>query len=92
MRECIAPMTEHFFDLRLNLIQHHLRNKLNCQALLVPQVDRYQGEYVIEAEERLAWLTGFTGSSGFSGTVQPQLAFAEEITSGFLPVFLNSKS
>jgi Xaa-Pro aminopeptidase len=33
-------------------------------ALLVPRADEYQGEYVAPAAERLAWLTGFTGSAG----------------------------
>ena len=32
-------------------------------ALLVPRADEYQGEYVAPAAERLAWLTGFTGSA-----------------------------
>jgi Xaa-Pro aminopeptidase len=34
-------------------------------AVLVPRADRYQGEYVAPCDERLAWLTGFTGSAGF---------------------------
>lgn len=34
-------------------------------ALLVPRADRFQGEYVAPCDERLAWLTGFTGSAGF---------------------------
>ena len=33
-------------------------------AVLVPRSDRFQGEYVAPADERLAWLTGFTGSAG----------------------------
>ncbi|MFW5678528.1 MAG: aminopeptidase P family N-terminal domain-containing protein, partial [Rhodosalinus sp.] len=33
-------------------------------AFLVPRADRFQGEYVAPADERLAWLTGFTGSAG----------------------------
>src|SRR5580765_3419872 len=33
-------------------------------GLIVPRADRHQNEYVPEAEERLAWLTGFTGSAG----------------------------
>lgn len=32
---------------------------------LVPRADAYQGEYVAACDERLAWLTGFTGSAGF---------------------------
>ena len=32
---------------------------------LVPRSDAHQGEYVAPGDERLAWLTGFTGSAGF---------------------------
>jgi Xaa-Pro aminopeptidase len=31
---------------------------------LVPRSDEHQGEYVAKGSERLAWLTGFTGSAG----------------------------
>lgn len=34
------------------------------QAVLVPRADAYQGEYVAPCDDRLAWLTGFTGSAG----------------------------
>jgi Xaa-Pro aminopeptidase len=33
-------------------------------GFLVPRSDEHQGEYVAKASERLAWLTGFTGSAG----------------------------
>jgi Xaa-Pro aminopeptidase len=33
-------------------------------GLIVPRADRYQNEYVPPCDERLAWLTGFTGSAG----------------------------
>ena len=32
---------------------------------LVPRADAHQGEYVAPCDQRLAWLTGFTGSAGF---------------------------
>lgn len=32
----------------------------------VPRADAHQGEYVAPRDERLAWLTGFTGSAGFA--------------------------
>ncbi|WP_136634908.1 aminopeptidase P family protein [Pseudooceanicola onchidii] len=35
-------------------------------AYLVPRADRFQGEYVAPRDDRLAWLTGFTGSAGFA--------------------------
>ncbi|MEM7497119.1 MAG: aminopeptidase P family protein [Pseudomonadota bacterium] len=37
-----------------------------AQAMLVPRGDAHMGETVAPADERLAWLTGFTGSAGFA--------------------------
>ena len=36
----------------------------NLAGCIVPRADRHQNEYVPASEERLAWLTGFTGSAG----------------------------
>ena len=33
-------------------------------GLIVPRTDRHQNEYLPDCEERLAWLTGFSGSAG----------------------------
>ncbi|MFL6949670.1 MAG: aminopeptidase P family protein [Xanthobacteraceae bacterium] len=33
-------------------------------GFIVPRADRHQNEYLPASEERLAWLTGFTGSAG----------------------------
>ena len=44
-----------------------LRAELTRRGLdgfIVPRADRHQNEYVPPSEERLAWLTGFTGSAG----------------------------
>ncbi len=46
-----------------------LREQLKRQELdgfVVPRSDRHQGEYVSPSEERLAWLTGFSGSAGLA--------------------------
>lgn len=46
-----------------------LRAKMAAQGLtgyLVPRADEWQGEYVPARAERLAWLTGFTGSAGLA--------------------------
>jgi Xaa-Pro aminopeptidase len=45
-----------------------LREVLRAEGLagfLVPRSDAHQGEWVPARDERLAWLTGFTGSAGF---------------------------
>src|SRR6266478_6786106 len=44
-----------------------LRTELARRGLtgfIVPRSDRHQNEYVPGSEQRLAWLTGFTGSAG----------------------------
>ncbi len=46
-----------------------LRSEMEKHALdawLVPHDDEYQNEYLPECAERLAWITGFTGSAGFA--------------------------
>jgi len=44
-----------------------LRARMKAQGLdgfLIPHEDEHQNEYLPEANERLAWATGFTGSAG----------------------------
>ena len=38
--------------------------RLDLTGFIVPHADEYQNEYVPPCAERLAWLTGFTGSAG----------------------------
>ncbi|MFK7938903.1 MAG: aminopeptidase P family protein [Roseovarius sp.] len=45
-----------------------LRDVMMQQGLagfMIPRADAHQGEYVAPRDDRLAWLTGFTGSAGF---------------------------
>jgi Xaa-Pro aminopeptidase len=54
-----------------------LRAELARQKLtgfVVPRADAHQNEYVAPSEERLAWLTGFTGSAGLAIVLQQQAA------------------
>ncbi|MCE2934383.1 MAG: aminopeptidase P family protein [Hyphomicrobiales bacterium] len=39
---------------------------LKLDGILVPRADIFQGEYIPASENRLGWLTGFTGSAGFA--------------------------
>ncbi|PTW47174.1 aminopeptidase P family protein [Rhodovulum kholense] len=46
-----------------------LREEMAREGLtgfLVPRADAHQGEYVAPHDDRLAWLTGFTGSAGIA--------------------------
>jgi Xaa-Pro aminopeptidase len=45
-----------------------LRDQMETKGLdgfIIPRADAHQGEYVAPHDERLSWLTGFTGSAGF---------------------------
>ncbi len=44
--------------------------RADLNAFLVPRADRFQGEYVAPCDDRLAWLTGFTGSAGFAAVTK----------------------
>lgn len=50
---------------RLAALRQHLA-QAGLDGFLVPRADAHQGEYVAACDERLAWLTGFTGSAGFA--------------------------
>lgn len=54
-----------------------LRAEMAAEGLdgfLVPRSDAHQGEYVAPRDERLAWLTGFTGSAGFAAILADKAA------------------
>ena len=55
-----------------------LRAELKRRGLdgfVVPRSDEHQGEYVPPSAQRLAWLTGFTGSAGAAVALMEKAAF-----------------
>jgi Xaa-Pro aminopeptidase len=59
------PETGNALTARLKALREELaRRKLN--GFVVPRADQQQNEYVAPSEERLAWLTGFSGSAGLA--------------------------
>ncbi|WP_025524335.1 aminopeptidase P family protein [Vibrio parahaemolyticus] len=58
---------------RVNAIREWLAQH-NIDALLIPHEDEYLGEYVPAHNERLHWLTGFTGSAGAAVITQNKAA------------------
>ncbi len=76
-----------------------LRLEMDAAGLdgfLVPRADAHHGEYVTEADARLAWLTGFTGSAGFAAILTSsagvfidgryRLQVVDQVASDFTPV------
>src|SRR5579883_2862942 len=54
-----------------------LREALAARGLdgfIVPRADEHQGEYVPPCGQRLAWLTGFTGSAGLAVVLRERAA------------------
>ena len=51
------PIGGRLVALRAELAKH------GVTGFIVPHSDEYQGEYTPASAERLAWLTGFTGSA-----------------------------
>jgi Xaa-Pro aminopeptidase len=50
---------------RLAALRAELRRR-DLQGFVVPRADEHQGEYVPRRSQRLAWLTGFSGSAGLA--------------------------
>ena len=57
---------------RLNALRAELARR-GIDGFIIPRADAHQGEYVSAHDDRLSWLTGFTGSAGFC-IVLPKVA------------------
>jgi Xaa-Pro aminopeptidase len=53
---------------RLAALREELARR-NLTGFIIPRADSHQNEYVPPADERLAWLTGFTGSAGLAAVL-----------------------
>ena len=64
MRQTFEETADPSFGARhLPLIRGQMA-KAGLDAFVIPHEDEHQNEYLPEANERLAWATGFTGSAG----------------------------
>jgi Xaa-Pro aminopeptidase len=60
-------------DRRLAALRAELRDQ-DLDGFIVPRADEHLGEYVPASAERLAWLTGFTGSAGLAAVLADKAA------------------
>ena len=51
------------FEKKLTLLRADMSDQ-DLSAYIVPRADEYLGEYVPPQNERLQWISGFTGSAG----------------------------
>ncbi len=80
---------------RLAELRGEILNR-GLHGFLVPRADAHQGEYVAPRDDRLKWLTGFTGSAGFCAVLQEKagvfvdgryrVQVREQVTECFTPV------
>jgi Xaa-Pro aminopeptidase len=49
-------------------------SKAGVDGFIIPHADEHQGEYLPPSAERLAWLTGFTGSAGCAVVLRKKAA------------------
>ncbi len=61
------------FSERLDAVRAQMSRR-GLSAFLVPRADEHLGEYVPASAERLAWLTGFTGSAGLAAVLPDRAA------------------
>ena len=57
----------------MNDLRKELENR-GLDAFLVPSGDSHQSEYIAEADKRLKWISGFSGSSGFAAITKDSAA------------------
>jgi Xaa-Pro aminopeptidase len=67
------PETGVALTARLSAFREELARR-NLTGFVIPRADQQQNEYVPPSEERLAWLTGFTGSAGQAIVLAQQAA------------------
>src|SRR5258708_38149685 len=62
-----------FGTLHLPLIREAAARQ-GLDGFLIPHEDEHQNEYLPDANDRLAWATGFTGSAGAAGVLKDRAA------------------
>jgi Xaa-Pro aminopeptidase len=58
---------------RLQALRERME-RLGADAFCLPRADEYLGEYIPAHNERLRWLTGFTGSAGMAVVLRDSAA------------------
>jgi Xaa-Pro aminopeptidase len=59
---------------RLEALRAEMK-KRGIDGFFIPRADEFQGEYVPKRAERLAWITGFTGSAGYAVVLNDKAGF-----------------
>lgn len=63
------PENHSLYQDRLGKLRHEIES-LGLDGFILPRTDEFQGEFLAEYAQRLAWLTGFTGSAGIAAILK----------------------
>src|SRR6478609_8400191 len=74
MRQTFDETTDRSFGPRHVPLIRQAMARQGLDGFLVPHEDEHQNEYLPEANDRLAWATGFTGSAGAAVVLQDKAA------------------
>ncbi|WP_091740472.1 aminopeptidase P family protein [Phenylobacterium immobile] len=74
MRQTFSESTDPSFGPRHVPLIRQAMARQGLDAFLVPHEDEHQNEYLPEANDRLGWATGFTGSAGAAVIFQDKAA------------------
>lgn len=69
LKPAAEPAQNRLADLRAEM------KKRGVDGFFIPRADEFQGEYVPARADRLAWITGFTGSAGYAVVLNDKAAF-----------------
>src|SRR6187549_3676638 len=74
MRQTFDESTDPSFGPRHVPLIRQAMARQGLDGFLVPHEDEHQNEYLPAANDRLAWLTGFTGSAGAAVVLKDKAA------------------
>src|SRR3982751_2527099 len=74
MRQTFDEATDPSFGPKHTPLIRRAMADQGLDGLLVPHEDEHQNEYLPAANDRLAWISGFTGSAGGRGVLKDRAA------------------
>lgn len=74
LKKELAAGNDNTAENRMGALRAEMK-KRGIDGFFIPRADEFQGEYVPKRAERLAWITGFTGSAGYAVVLNDSAGF-----------------
>ena len=66
--------------------------KYKIDGYIIPKNDEFFGEYVSEENDRLKYISSFTGSSGFALILKKKIIYLSTVVIHYRPIFKVAKT